>query len=239
MAIPLPSPLKTVLSLDGFVIFIEGSKGSGKTNLAILLLEICREHDLRNLFASNIEMKDPDILYINNYPDLDQWFKEEIGLKLFILDEAGKHLKRRRFMSNSNVKIMDIVQLIRHYDGGLIGIAPSSKLIDTLFLNTDLLDARIRKAGNKQRSKKIAKVYDIYNNEIYTLYDLPRTSIKHNAKTDAIFTMDKKVDIKKLPWCCQVAKRYVQLGSYRSIANQLGIHPEQVKREIIRHLKHS
>jgi len=249
--LPLPKPLRFILSLDGFNIFIEGKKGSGKTNIAILLLELCREYGLRTRFASNIEIyeKPPEdeekrksyvpIEYINNYPDLEKWLKEKKGRKLYVLDEAGKHMPRLRFMSTQNVKIMQTVQLVRHYDGGLILIAPSSKLVDSNFMNTDLLDARIRKLGNKKRTKKIAKVIDIYNGNVYFLYDLPKTSIKHNSKTDAIFTMEKKVDLKTLPWCCQVSRLYAKTGSYKIVANNLNIHPEQVKREVLKHLKHA
>jgi len=249
--IPLPPPLKRLLSLDGFNIFIEGPKGSGKTNFAMLLLEVCRSYGLRTRFASNIETyeeppeneeltkKWSPIHYINNFPDLETFYKTGKGKKLFILDEAGKHIKRLRFMSTTNVKIIEIVQLIRHYDGGLIGIAPNSKYVDTNFLNTDVLDARIRKLGNKRKSRKIAQVIDIYNNNNYSILDLPKTSIPHNSKTDAIFTMEKIIDLETLPFCCQVAKLYADTGSYSIVAKRLDLHSEQVKREVIKHLKHT
>ncbi len=141
----LPKPLETLLNLDGFILFIEGKKGRGKTNTAMLLNEICHAFQWRKHFATNIGTECYYMKYIANYPELKRWLENEHGKKIFTLDEAGKHVKRMRFMSEQNTQLMDLLQLIRHYDCGFIGVAPSSSFIDSNFLNTDILGRENKK----------------------------------------------------------------------------------------------
>ena len=84
------------------------------------------------------------------------------------MDEAGKHIRKSRFMTQKNILIMDTIQLIRHYDAGFIGIAPSESFINNNFLNTDILDAKIRKI-----KKDVAIVFDYLIKESYFLYGIP------------------------------------------------------------------
>lgn len=222
----LPPPLQTILSLDGFILFIEGPKGFGKTNIAMLLAELCHEHKLRENIATNIETECYYVTKIDNYPDLKYWLEHTEGKKLYVLDEAGKHIKRMRFMTEQNLKFMELIQLIRHYDAGFIGIAPSSKFIDTAFLNTDILDARIRKLSLKR-----AIVHDYRNNDHYFLTDLPKTSIDHDSKDIANFSMEKVISISDLSVGGQIAK-YILMGWKRNaIQNALKLHPQTYKRE--------
>ena len=178
--------LEALLKQDGFIIFIEGKKGSGKTNYAMRLIELCHKYNFRSEFATNIETKCDYVRKIDNYPELEQWLRIG-GKKLYVLDEAGKHIKKMRFMTDQNVKFMELLQLIRHYDAGFIGVAPSSSFVDSQFLNTDILDARIRKL-----SRVTAKVIDYTNHAIYTIHGIPKTSIRHNSKDIALFKMEGK-----------------------------------------------
>ena len=52
-------------------------------------------------------------------------------------------------MSKLNVKIMTIIQLVRHYDGYFFAIAPSHKFVDSNYMNTDILDCWIKKTHVK------------------------------------------------------------------------------------------
>jgi hypothetical protein len=178
--------LVTLLNLDGFILFIEGAKGEGKTNFGMFLTEVCKKYDFRHNFASNIPTFNCEyVRMIDNYPELKNWLINEKGKKLYILDEAGKHIKKMRFMSDQNVKFMDLLQLIRHYDAGFIGISPSSSFIDSQFLNTDILDAKIRKLN-----KTTAQIIDYHNHTKYILRHIPETTIKHDSKHIAEFKME-------------------------------------------------
>lgn len=233
----LPQELTNLLNLDGFVFFIEGNKGKGKTNFALLIAQICYTYKYRVHIASNIKTESYMMEYINNYPDLENWLKAKNGKKLYILDESGKHIAKMAFMSGQNKNFMNILQLIRHYDGGFIGIAPSTKRVDSGLLNTDILDAKITKI-----TLTTAKIVDYFNNCCYFLNDLPRTSILHSSKDLAVFSMERKVEIEKLSDCCQLAHYYYQYGSIRKAMTALGMNKEQVevgKRLLIKHLRHT
>ena len=164
-----------------------------------------------------------------------EWLRTS-GRKLFILDEAGKHIRKLRFMTQKNILIMDIIQLIRHYDCGFIGCAPSETFIDNNFLNTDILDAKIRKLG-----KKTAKVYDYLARECYFLFDIFRTSVKFDSKDIAEFKMHKRPNPDEIRECCRVALMYAEGMSTDKIAKTYD--PPKPRNYITRllkkHLKHT
>jgi len=229
--------LDTILVRDGFVIFVCGGKEKGKTEFSLFLGEYCFAMGYRTKVATNIDAKASDysIRQITYFDDLKEWLKSS-GLKLFILDEAGKHIRKLRFMTEKNILIMDTIQLIRHYDCGFIGVAPSETFIDNNFLNTDILDAKIRKL-----SKKKAKVFDYLNRDSYFLEDIPKTSISFNSKDVANFRLKKPPDLTKMQECCRVALLYSQGNSTDQIAKTYS--PPRQRNYITgllrKHLKHS
>jgi hypothetical protein len=226
--------LDPILQRDGFIIYISGAKEKGKTDFALLLAEYCHLKGYRTKITTNIETQSYMIeKQICNLPDLRDWL-EESKRKLFILDEAGLSIPKLRFMSSMNIEVMKILQLIRHYDAGFIGIAPSTKNIDSTFMDTDILDAHIKKLA-----KPIAIVKDYLQNESYFIEDIPRTSINFNTKRIAEFVMDKKPILSDMPLCCQAAAIYASTGKYKNVEMALNKHPEQVKRLIREHCRHS
>lgn len=226
--------LNTVLQKDGFIIYIGGPKEKGKTNLALLLAEICYIFGYRKRIATNIKVEsymfEPQI---TDYETLDSWLQSP-GRKLYILDEAGKHIKRTRFMSSKNANIMDTLQLIRHYDAGFIGIAPSERFIDSKFLDTDILDVRIKKITQKR-----AKIDNNLLNDSYFFNDVPPTSLKYDSKDIATFTLKKVIPLDKLPLCCRVSQVYALEGSYQRVLDEIPElkDPKQVQRNIIQCIK--
>lgn len=226
--------LDQILSRDGFVIFISGAKEKGKTDFACLLAEYCYLKGFRTKIATNIKTESYMIeRQITDFPALNQWIQTS-GKKLYILDEAGKSLKKLRFMSAMNLQVMEIIQLIRHYDAGFIGIAPSPAFIDSAFLNTDILDLHIKKL-----SKNVAIVRDYLDNSTYFLYAIPRTSINFNSKDIADFKMKPDTLLSEMPLCCQVATIYGSTGSYKNIMTAFKLKPEQVRRLLREHCQHS
>ena len=224
-----------VLNQDGFVIFISGAKDQGKTNLSLLLAEICYVLNFRRNFASNIWTESYMVQkQITNYDHLQQWFESDKSRKGYILDELGKVLKKMRFMSDVNQIIMDTVQLVRHYKAGFIGIAPSEQFIDSLFMNTDILDARLYK-----ESRSVTRISLVRSKQSFRALHTPATSIRYNPLDTASFTLRPIVRLDTLPLCCKVAKRYGETGSYDIIQKEFTLNPKRIRELIRRHLKHT
>jgi hypothetical protein len=236
---PVPPQILELLSQDGFTMFIRGGKEHGKTNLAMLIVELCQELKLRKHFATNIKTESYYIKQIANKPDLDVWLQKTKGLKTYVMDELGKNLRKFGFASKKNQDIMDILQLIRHFDCGFIGMAPSGKFVDSSFLlANDVLDMEIKKI-----TKTTAKVMDYFHNESYLWCDIPPTSIIHNGKDIAKFDMTKPEVLDTDPLCCRVAACAAKMNeadvSMGKIGKIFNLNSEQAKRELIKHLKHS
>jgi hypothetical protein len=226
--------LDQILQRDGFIIYVSGSKEKGKTDFSLLLGEYCYLRKYRTKIGTNIQTESYMVeRQVTNLPDLKEWLKESKS-KLFILDEAGLSIPKLRFMSAMNLEIMKILQMIRHYDAGFIGIAPSTKNVDSTFMDTDILDAHIKK-----QSKQVAIVKDYLHGESYFLYDIPKTSINFNSKHIAEFTMNKEADLTKLPLCCRVAAAYATCGKLEGAGKPFGLFPQQVKRLLQEHCRHS
>jgi len=231
----LPKTTIMVLTRDGWIIFISGKKESGKTDFALKLAQYCYEILGRVKIATNIKTESYMIeKQITNLPDLEQWLKEK-GKKVFILDETGKHIGRTQFMTRQTKLLFDILQLIRHYDCGFIGIAPSNSFVNKNFTNTDLLDLWIKKL-----SKHKAKIKNyLIRSKQWKITNIDKTSIWFDSKDIAEFTIRKNIALASLPLCCQVAKLYVEKGTYKQIKNILGLAPEQIKRELHKHIEHT
>ncbi len=138
-------------------------------------------------------------------------------------------------MTKKNIELMNILQTIRHYQAGFIGIAPSEKFIDNNFLDNQILDVKIIKV-----SKTEAKIYNYLYKQYYTLYNIPATSIFFNDKDLANFEMIKPQDKRKIRLCCEVARLYAEGESSSNIVKDY--YPNQtrmwVMRKLREHLKH-
>jgi hypothetical protein len=230
----LLGPLDQILQRDGYIIYISGAKEKGKTDFGLFLAEASYLKGYRTKISTNITTESYMIeKQITNLPDLKQWLQEK-GRKLFILDEAGLSIPKLRFMSNMNIEIMKILQMIRHYDAGFIGIAPSTKNIDSTFMNTDILDAHIKKIN-----KLTALVKDYLENDTYFLEEIPRTSVTFNSKHIAEFKMERELILNDLPLCCQIASSYSSTGNMKQVGDAFKLNPTQVQRLIRKHCKHT
>jgi hypothetical protein len=229
-------PLDHILSMDGFSIFIDGRRGKGKTAMSLSIAEYSFDVGFRSKVATNIWTENYRVQQqIINFPDLIDWLKTD-GKKLFILDEAGKHIQKMRFMSDINVKFASILQLIRHYDCGFIYIAPSIENIDKMFIHRDLCDAIIHKISLTR-----AIVEDQIKYSSYFLEGIPLTSIKFKSKDLAEFFMKRSIPKPiKGAQCCQVAQIYAEYGRYEAVKQTFPqLDNKEIQRLIIRHLKHT
>ena len=224
-----------VLNQDGFVIFVAGAKDQGKTNVSLLLEEICYVLNFRRNIATNIWTESYMVQkQITNYDSLQSWLEHDGTRKGFILDELGKLLKKMRFMSDLNQIIMDTVQLVRHYKCGFIGVAPSEDFIDSLFMNTDILDARLYK-----ESRSVTRVSLVRSKQSFRVLHTPSTSIRYNSLDTATFTVHAPVVLSDLRPCCAIAQRYAQGASYAQIERETGKNRKVIRDMILRHLKHT
>jgi len=145
--------LQRIFKQSSSIGFISGKRDDGKTSLAFLLLESAKDDGLLDKIAGNVRLSgEAEVEYIPYYDRFQDWLKTK-GRKGYVLDELGQHLNRMRFMTEKSKLIMDVCQLVRKFNAHLIGIAPSEEFINKLFLNTDILDYRMKKM-----SRKIAKV---------------------------------------------------------------------------------
>lgn len=159
------------------MIFIAGSRETGKTDFSLLIAEILNETKVMSWFGSNIKIYESSfpIEHITNLDDLRSWCENRQGKKLFILDEAGKTLRRRSPMSSLNIALLDQLQILRKYKLSLILIAPNERYVDSASLGSDMLDGRFWKPNYKNPTEAVY-ISELDHTSI-TIDHIPKTSI--------------------------------------------------------------
>jgi len=233
----LPSWFEEVLSSPAFVMFICGPRDSGKTNKGLRFAEHCYlKYGVRHI-ATNIYTESYMIeQQVTNYPDLQNYLKKK-GRKLFILDELGKAMGKMDFMTRLSKEILKVVELVYHFDCGLIGIAPSEKVVNNTFLDNDLLDLEII----SERNRTSAKAIDFIHKRSITLLNINRTSIPYNRRDIAKFTLEKEAFLENQERvCCQIAMMRARGMTYDQICVHFGYKSRNsVREKIIEHCKHT
>lgn len=224
--------LRRLFSEESAVIMMSGGKGDGKTDFALRMGEEAYEEGLIQRIGTNMRTDDERVEHVGNLPDLKSWLSLK-GDKYFMLDEAGKVINRMRFMSTLSVMIMGIIQLVRHYDATFTAIAPSETFIDSNFLNTDILDCKIKKIG-----LEFAEVKNFLTRQVYTLGDIERTNIRFWSKDVATFTLKKPFDVKSFSPEERCALAYSKGMSMDTIGKsfETPMHRQQVARSIRKYL---
>lgn len=188
---PITALDKLILDLfkrPSVIIFIRGRRGSGKTDISLLIAETLYKHKVISEIATNIKILESPftINHISSLDDLEAWLKSSRSRKLYILDEAGKAIRRRAPMSSLNIHILDNIQVIRHYRASLIIIAPSDEFVDRAALGEDILDVVITKPSFK--NPKVALWADLIDMQQFTLKNIPATSVRYDSYDVAPFT---------------------------------------------------
>lgn len=207
--------LMALFRRDSAVIMMTGRKDYGKTDFSLRLGEDAYEEGLIQRIGSNIRTKDERSDHITNLHSLKTWLNQK-GRKYFVFDEAGKHLARTRFMAQLNKVIMDIIQLVRHYNATFTAIAPSERFIDSKFLGSEILDCRIKKLN-----RKTAEVRNYLSFRAYLITQIPRTTVKFWSKDIADFTMESERDLTQLADYERVAYLYGHGLSMDQIGQEL------------------
>ena len=215
-------------------ILVIGRRESGKTDFSFLITEILHYAQLITPFATNVRVHDSPfpIERITNLADLELWCKDTSGKKLFILDEAGKSLRRRTPMAGLNIKLLDNLQILRKYRLSIIMIAPHSKYIDSAALGSDILDAVFTKPNF--RNPRVALYDDLMDGAELTFTNIPKTSIHFDTWDVAPFTLKGETQKplfkeKDLEVCWE--------WSHGKTAKALGLHSMQLSRIVKKFVK--
>jgi len=215
-------------------IMVMGRRGSGKTDMALLIMEILNKFGVMVTFATNIKIHSSTfhIEYITNLEDLQFWCQNNKGRKLFIFDEAGKSIRRRTPMSKLNVEMLDQLQILRKYKLSLILIAPRDKYIDSATLGSDVLDAIIIKPDFK--NPKVALFRNIFEDLEIWFTDIPSTKIDFD--TWDIATFKKGSPMRKPNFKTEEMKQLWE-WSHGMTYKDLKVHPMKLNRILRKFVK--
>jgi len=218
-------------------IIIFGRRGTGKTDLSLLIAEIQKVYGKIKHFATNIKVYDSHVPfeYITNLADLTDWCQTEKGVKLFILDEAGRAFKRRTPMSKINVEIIDKIQILRKYKLSLILVTPQEAYLDSASFGSDVLDGVFRKPNFKNR--KIALYEDQLERFTLTLSEIPGTTVKFDTWDSATFTLGKQS--RKPKFEDEDLNKIWKYANNECTIKDTGLHPQQFRRLLKKILKES
>jgi hypothetical protein len=202
------------------VIIVYGNPDTGKTDAALLLVEIAMDLGVLEHFASNIETYDRGEK-ITSLEEVDYWFKHQSGTKCYILDEAGVHDDSRSPLSRMNREIRHEIFVIRKFHGHVIFVLQELEDLDK-WKHSELTGAFIKKRtwGNEF----IAQIKTRFHEDLFIFRDIPRTTTLFNTLDIAMFTLERQIDeakvsLKGLPY--RVAQLYGMTGNMSFVAKEL------------------
>lgn len=209
---------------------IMGRRETGKTDSSLYITETVFNFGVIQHIATNIKIFETPpgmkIEQINDAETLEYWAKVNAGKKLYILDEAGKALRRRTPMSKLNIELLDKLQTLRKYKLSLIMIVPAEKYIDGASLGSDVLDFVVFKP--EFQNQKVGDYYDVMRNTSKSFYDLPGTNIKFDTWDIAPFKLKAPTDAKAFPTkAIEIAYKNAKEGT---TARELGLYDVQLSR---------
>lgn len=209
------------------MIFIQGRRGTGKTDLGFKHLEVLHKYGLIVHFCSNTKVTDTPfpIEFITNMEDLEYWCKTIPGRKVFLFDEMGRSFKKRSPMAKLNLKIIEELQTMRKYKLSIIGIAPSDKYVDSTALGSDMLDASWEKPIFN--NPKVAHFHDELEENETTFTGIPATSVKFGEWDVATFVLHSP---KAIPKFNDKDKQTLWDWSHGKTAKDLGLERTQIAR---------
>jgi len=224
------------------VTVIYGNPDTGKTDTALLIVEIARKEGVLDYFASNINTYG-DGERITSLREVDYWFKHQTGKKTFILDEAGVHDDTRSPLSRLNREIRHEVFVIRKFKGHIIFVLQEIADLDT-WKKSELTGFMIKKVTTQKTFHAIIK--SKLFSDLIICEDIPQTNIPFDTLDIAPFTLEREFDegeitLKGLPY--QVAYLYAKHGNMSVIARELKIVTgkewkfQQVKRLLQKYLR--
>lgn len=219
--------------ISAFLI-IFGRRGTGKTDYALHMAEILFKARVIQHFATNVKIYESKVPFvkITNLDDLKFWAKNEKGKKLFIFDEIGRSMPRRRPMSTLTVKLIMEFQILRKYKLSTISCTVNESLVDGSILGPDILDGYFNKPNF--RNPKIALYVDMLEYFHKTILGIPRTNIKFDTWDSALFTEHGPL---KAPAFKKKHLEQLWKWSHGATYKDLGIHNMQLHRILKKFVK--
>lgn len=211
---------------------IFGRRGTGKTDFALLIAEILYTLEILKHLSTNVKiLKSPfEIQRITNLEDLKFWAKERRGKKLFVFDEVGRTISRRKPMSSLNVALINEFQILRKYKLSTIYITIDPDYVDNAILGTQILDGVFYRPFYKRtdrRFRKTALYEDKLERFTKDIFDIPKANITFDTWDSAIFTEHGKS--RKPRFKTKELDNLWDL-SHGKTPKELGLHSMQVSR---------
>lgn len=228
--------LQTVLRLP-IIVLVKGDWRTGKTDTSLLLAYLAMHWGLVDKIGSNIyTFNSPLVDYIDTTGQLKDWLHRDKTRKLFVFDEGLKWVYKRKAMSGMNVNLVtDILPEISKGHASMFLLSQ----IDSL--DSDVLHPAFCRAVFEKLSKKVMVTHARdYPNRTFTNLPSCQSVIKFDPDRRALFfnrELAKLTATGKESLIYKVAQQYVGKSSFKQIGKELGLHQQQVKRELIKALK--
>ncbi len=199
--------VKELFPSDSSFVAIQGNKGTGKTSLALYLMEIAYALGLFKYFAGNAELDDPPFPYvvIRSLEELQRYCESLHHRVLFLFDEMGLNVPRGTPWARLNTAFIVQLQVIRKFRLSLIGCLIGDSISETI-LNPDHLDAVIEKVS---RTEAVFKDYRRNRSTFIAEIPKPKTKFKQyqvawfsekavqSEKTTIYITEEQRIVIEK------------------------------------------
>jgi len=216
------------------VTLLIGEWKSGKTDFALYLAETLLKKGIVKKVASNIKTKSNLIEYIDNVPHLNAWMHYDHQSKLYIFDEGGRHLHKRRSMSKKNVEIVSLLPEISKGRCKWLVLYQNPNAIDgELNQNSPYCRGTIYKINRK--TAKFISPHLPGSKKAYVIRNIPRTSIPFDQWDQASMN-----EVNTLPnmYYNDVDKNILWKWIFEKKSTKaLGLHPQQMNRIIRRYIE--
>ena len=217
-------------------IAILGTKQSGKTDFALLIMQLLFEMNLIDAFGSNVPLDAPfPIDFIEDFQTLSQRCKmlnpnpKKYGLKryLFFASEMGKWLPKDQ--SWRNVDFIEKLQTVRK--DGLSWIGDAISRVDSRALNETHFEGCFTKLS--QTNPTIAEYESWVTGQRTLLMNIPRTKIVFDTWYSANFYMEPQTledTLVPLNEDHKIVKKYRDTGSWKLA----GVRTQEGKRSLFK-----
>jgi hypothetical protein len=222
---------------EPIVILVKGDWRTGKTDTSLLLAWLCLQWGLIDKIGSNIFTYDsPLVDYVDSTGLLKDWLHRDKTRKLFVFDEGLKSLYKRKAMSSMNVNMVtDILPEISK------GHASMLVLSQIASLDSDIMHPAFCRAEFTKRNKKVMTTFARdYKPQTFTGLPSCQKVIRFDPDRQALFfnrELPKKSELLKTDRIYQIAEMYSKDTPMSEIAESMGLHAQQVKRDVQKALK--